>query len=141
MSAAAGRLILILSASVALALLGRHLLGEWGAYLLGSIPLIFPLAYSYYNLQRLQENSAKTDEQSLFALGLWGDVFTQRHRMLKELRNRIQAIEQQHDRFIQGFQASPNGVIMLDAQNQVEWCNSSAERFFGLNFEKDAKIP
>jgi two-component system, OmpR family, phosphate regulon sensor histidine kinase PhoR len=139
MSAATGRFILILGASIALAFLGGHWLGEWGAYLLGSIPLIFPLAYSYYNLQRLRDNPATTDEQSHPALGLWGEVFTQRHRVLKEMRNRIQAIEQQHDRFIQGFQASPNGVIMLDAQNQVEWCNSSAERFFGLNFAKDAK--
>ncbi len=139
MSAAAWRFVFCGGASIALALLGEHWFGRWGAYLFGVLPLILPLAYSYYNLQRLQANPSPSGDQPLNAIGMWGDVFAQRQRMLTEMRDRIHAIEQQHDRFIQGFQASPNGVIMLDAENQVEWCNSSAERFFGLDFQKDAK--
>jgi two-component system phosphate regulon sensor histidine kinase PhoR len=46
-------------------------------------------------------------------------------------------IEQQHDRFIEAFQASPNGIVMLDEDDQIEWCNSIAERFFGLVFKRD----
>lgn len=139
MSVAAGRFVLIVFISIVLALLGAYLLGEWGAYLLGGLALALPLGYSYYNLHRLQVTAAATESEPLPAFGIWGEVFTQRQRMLTEMRDRIYAIEQQHDRFIQGFQASPNGVIMLDAQNQVEWCNSSAERFFGLDFKRDAK--
>jgi two-component system phosphate regulon sensor histidine kinase PhoR len=139
MSVAAGRFGLIVVVSIVMALLGGYLFGAWSAYLLGGLTLALPLGYSYYNLHRLQVSAATTDNEPLPALGIWGEVFTQRQRMLTEMRDRIHAIEQQHDRFIQGFQASPNGVIMLDAMNQVEWCNSSAERFFGLDFKKDAK--
>ncbi|MFM7011248.1 MAG: phosphate regulon sensor histidine kinase PhoR [Betaproteobacteria bacterium] len=139
MSVAARRFVLIVFVSIVLALLGGYLLGEWGAYSLGGLALALPLGYSYYNLHRLQVSAAATESEPLAAFGIWGDVFTQRQRLLTEMRDRIHAIEQQHDRFIQGFQASPNGVIMLDALNQVEWCNSSAERFFGLDFKKDAK--
>ena len=138
MSAAAGRFILIVLTSLALAILGYEVVGVWGAYLLGVVPLMIPLLYSYYNLQWLQKNAATADTSSLLSVGLWGEVLTQRQRMLTELQARIHAIEQQHDRFIQGFQASPNGVIMLDEKNQVEWCNASAERFFGLDFKRDA---
>ena len=46
-------------------------------------------------------------------------------------------IEQQHERFIEAFQASPNGIVMLDEDDQIEWCNSIAERFFGLVFKRD----
>ncbi len=139
MSVAAGRFALIVFVSIVLALLGSYLLGGWGAYVFGGLALALPLGYSYYNLHRLQVSAAATESEPLAAFGIWGEVFTQRQRLLTEMRDRIHAIEQQHDRFIQGFQASPNGVIMLDALNQVEWCNSSAERFFGLDFKKDAK--
>ncbi len=27
---------------------------------------------------------------------------------------------------------------MLDDQDQIEWCNEIAERFFGLNYKRDA---
>lgn len=139
MSEAAGRFLLIVFVSIVLAMLGAYSVGAWGAYLFGGLALVLPLGYSYYNLHRLQANAVAPDSEPLAAFGIWGDVFTQRQRLLTEMRDRIHAIEQQHDRFIQGFQASPNGVIMLDALNQVEWCNSSAERFFGLDFKKDAK--
>lgn len=139
MSACAGRFVLSTLVSFASALLGQYWFGAWGAYLLGGLALAIPLGYSYYNLHRLQESASTTDSPPLNAFGTWGQVFAQRQRMLSEMRDRVHAIEQQHDRFIQGFQASPNGVIMLDAHNQVEWCNSSAERFFGLDFRRDAK--
>ncbi len=139
MSVAAGRFVLIVLVSIVLALMGAYLVGDWGAYVFGGLALALPLGYSYYNLHRLQVNAVAPGSEPMVAFGIWGEVFTQRQRLLTEMRDRIHAIEQQHDRFIQGFQASPNGVIMLDALNQVEWCNSSAERFFGLDFKKDAK--
>jgi two-component system, OmpR family, phosphate regulon sensor histidine kinase PhoR len=59
-------------------------------------------------------------------------------RLVKGLKQRIRNIEQQHDHFIEAFQASPNGIVMLDENDQIEWCNSIAERFFGLSFKRDA---
>jgi two-component system phosphate regulon sensor histidine kinase PhoR len=54
------------------------------------------------------------------------------------MKGQVRNIEKQHERFIQAFQASPNGIIMLDDQDQIEWCNSIAEYFFGLSFKSDA---
>jgi two-component system phosphate regulon sensor histidine kinase PhoR len=57
--------------------------------------------------------------------------------LVRNLKQRIRSIEQQHDHFIEAFQASPNGIVMLDENDQIEWCNSIAERFFGLIFKRD----
>ncbi|MFX5622430.1 PAS domain-containing protein, partial [Acinetobacter baumannii] len=48
-------------------------------------------------------------------------------------------VEQQHTRFIQAIQASPNGVLMLDDADQIEWCNAVAELHFGLSARRDAR--
>jgi two-component system phosphate regulon sensor histidine kinase PhoR len=55
------------------------------------------------------------------------------------MKGQVRAIEAQHERFIDAFQASPNGIIMLDDQDQIEWCNAIAERFFGILFKRDAQ--
>jgi len=69
--------------------------------------------------------------------GLWEEVFFKLQRLVKNLKQRIRIIEQQHEHFIEAFQASPNGIVMLDENDQIEWCNSIAEDFFGLNFKRD----
>lgn len=70
--------------------------------------------------------------------GFWEEVFFRLQRLVRNLKQQIRVTEQQHDRFIEAFQASPNGIVMLDDQDQIEWCNAIAERFFGLNFKRDA---
>jgi two-component system phosphate regulon sensor histidine kinase PhoR len=66
------------------------------------------------------------------------DVFFRLQRSARSSKKRIADVERQHQRFIEAFQASPNGIVMLDNQDQIEWCNSIAERFFGLSFKRDA---
>jgi two-component system phosphate regulon sensor histidine kinase PhoR len=69
--------------------------------------------------------------------GFWEDVFFKLQRLVKSLKQRMRNIEQQHDHFIEAFQASPNGILMLDESDQIEWCNSIAELFFGLVYKRD----
>ena len=37
------------------------------------------------------------------------------------------------------MEASPNGVLLLDASDQIEWCNSRAADHFGLDPERDRR--
>lgn len=102
--------------------------------------LAIPLAMAYHYLQKLQEFPFldKSKSKSLpKPMGAWGDVFAKIERIVMESRAQILTLESRHNRFIQGFQASPNGVVMLDDALHIEWCNSSAESFFGINFLKD----
>ena len=115
---------------------------NWGeniAIAAGIAVLSIPLVYSYINLARLRKYVlADTVESMPLPSGFWEEVFFRLQRLVRNLKQQIRVTEQQHDRFIEAFQASPNGIVMLDDQDQIEWCNAIAERFFGLNFKRDA---
>ncbi|MBU3580103.1 phosphate regulon sensor histidine kinase PhoR [Polynucleobacter sp. 73C-SIWE] len=127
---------------VCLALIGAFIvLYNWGAelaILTGVAFLSIPLVYSYINLAKLSKY-IQSDSVEIMPLpsGLWEEIFFKLQRLVKTLKQRMRNIEQQHDHFIEAFQASPNGILMLDQDDQIEWCNSIAERFFGLVFKRD----
>jgi two-component system phosphate regulon sensor histidine kinase PhoR len=110
---------------------------EW-AITIGIGILAIPLIYTYINLAQLN-TSVQLDSVERMPLpsGLWEEVVFKLQRLVKNLKQRIRIIEQQHDHFIEAFQASPNGIVMLDEEDQIEWCNSIAEQFFGLIFKRD----
>jgi len=115
---------------------------NWGeniAIAAGIAVLAIPLVYSYINLARLRKYALADAVESMpLPSGFWEEVFFRLQRLVRNLKQQIRVTEQQHDRFIEAFQASPNGIVMLDDQDQIEWCNAIAERFFGLNFKRDA---
>ena len=116
---------------------------QWGlipAFLMGFGILSIPLAYSYFNLLRLQKFVLLDRVESMpAASGLWGEVFSRLERLVRAMKSQVRSIEKQHERFIDAFQASPNGIIMLDDKDQIEWCNAIAEQFFGILFKSDAQ--
>ena len=111
--------------------------GEW-AIGIGIFILAIPLVYSYINLARLRKFVlADSIENMPLPSGFWEEVFFRLQRLVRNLKQKIRTIEQQHDHFIEAFQASPNGIVMLDEEDHIEWCNSIAERFFGISFKRD----
>jgi two-component system phosphate regulon sensor histidine kinase PhoR len=69
--------------------------------------------------------------------GAWLDVATriQRQQLLAENSSKL------HERRLQDFllaiQASPNGVILLDDEARIDWCNDTAASHLGLDVKKD----
>jgi two-component system phosphate regulon sensor histidine kinase PhoR len=127
---------------VCLALIAAFIsLYNWGAeyaIFIGVFLLSVPLVYSYINLARLGKYVQSDSIESMpLPSGFWEEVFFRLQRLVKTLKQRIRNIEQQHENFIEAFQASPNGILMLDESDQIEWCNSISERFFGLIFKRD----
>ena len=127
---------------VCLAFIAAYItLANWGVNLAltaGITVLAIPLVYSYVNLARLRRYAiANAVENMPLPSGFWEEVFFRLQRLVRNLKLEIQSIEKQHNRFIEAFQASPNGIVMLDDQDQIEWCNAIAERFFGLEFKRD----
>jgi len=104
----------------------------------GIVVLAIPLVYSYINLARLRKYAIADAVESMpLPSGFWEEVFFRLQRLVRNLKQQIRIIDKQHERFIEAFQASPNGILMLDDQDQIEWCNSISERFFGLVFKRD----
>lgn len=107
--------------------------------LLGGV-LIALLVYYLYQINRLWKVlDAPAYGEIPSALGIWGEVYYRLHRLVKRWRTQVLQVEQQHTRFIQAIQASPNGVLMLDDADQIEWCNEVAELHFGLNARRDVR--
>jgi len=71
--------------------------------------------------------------------GFWGELA---YRTEKALRQRDQSLQQEQQRlgqFLSAIEASPNGVMMLDSTDQIEWCNSVAAEHFGLDPQRDRR--
>lgn len=69
--------------------------------------------------------------------GVWGELS---ERIRKLLRTREQQARQAEDRlqeFLAAIQASPNGVVLLDEQGRIEWCNQTAAGQFGIDADRD----
>lgn len=71
--------------------------------------------------------------------GFWGELA---YRFERAMRGRDVAIQQERqrlDQFLSAIEASPNGVLMLDANDQIEWLNSVAADHFGLDPARDRR--
>jgi two-component system phosphate regulon sensor histidine kinase PhoR len=74
-------------------------------------------------------------------LGIWQDIFSNLERKAKDWRQEILRSELEYKRFIQAVQASPNGLVMLDEEDQIEWCNNVCKEHFRLDPLRDARQP
>ncbi|MDD4944749.1 MAG: phosphate regulon sensor histidine kinase PhoR [Rhodoferax sp.] len=70
-------------------------------------------------------------------VGLWGDLTTRIQKMLRERERKSQNNKNRLQDFLSALQVSPNGVMLLDGEARIEWCNQTAAAHFGLDVERD----
>ncbi|OZB47439.1 MAG: PAS domain-containing sensor histidine kinase, partial [Thiomonas sp. 14-66-4] len=71
--------------------------------------------------------------------GVWAEVFYRTARQFRLWETRLAREEDKLRRFIEALQASPNGVILMDASDQIDWCNDTAAAHFGLDPQRDLR--
>ena len=69
--------------------------------------------------------------------GLWGEIGYRFERVLRGGQGQAEAERERLAEFLSAIEASPNGVMMLDANEQIAWCNSQAADHFGVDPERD----
>ncbi len=69
--------------------------------------------------------------------GLWGEMGYRFERVLRSSQRRALGERERLAEFLSAIEASPNGVMMLDANEQIAWCNSQAADHFGVDPERD----
>jgi two-component system phosphate regulon sensor histidine kinase PhoR len=102
--------------------------------------LVVQSLFAHYHTQclwRLLDAPAYGEVPS--APGVWGEIYYRLHKLARRWHAQVRQVEQQHSRFIQAIQASPNGVAMLDDHDQIEWCNAISEQHFGLDAKRDLR--
>ena len=69
--------------------------------------------------------------------GFWGEFAYRAERALIQRDRRVQAERDKLAQFLSAIEASPNGVLLLDDHDQIEWCNKVAAEHFGLDPARD----
>jgi two-component system phosphate regulon sensor histidine kinase PhoR len=69
--------------------------------------------------------------------GLWGEVVDRARRLVRAREQQIRESDARLQDFLAALQASPNGVVLLDAQGRIEWFNQTAAEHFGLESQRD----
>lgn len=69
--------------------------------------------------------------------GVWGELLERVQRSLRTRDREIIDCEKRLNDFLSALQASPNGVVLLDPQGHIEWCNQTAASHFGLDLRRD----
>ncbi len=112
---------------------GAHATG-WGAWCGAALWM----ALDTWRAQRLMK-VLRTDPAGLSSrgAGIWGELSDRIRKLLREREQQTNLAKERLQEFLAAIQASPNGVILLDEQGRIEWCNQTAAGQFGIDAERD----
>ena len=69
--------------------------------------------------------------------GLWGDVFDELYRIMKETVRREAQLSEMLTRFQNAASAMPDAVVIVSQEGDIEWANPAAEHLLGIRFPHD----
>jgi two-component system phosphate regulon sensor histidine kinase PhoR len=131
--------LVVIAALALLAGLGLGAATGWAVLALGALAL---LAYHVAKLAALirwlrQPRATPLPE----ARGAWDEAFALLYRFERTAAREADRLARALMRWRQAGEALPDGVVILDAQNRIEWCNEGAGRHFGLDLRTDVGRP
>lgn len=133
-----GRLLVILAAWALPCLILWAAAGPVAAVLLFAGGL---LVYSLWHYRHIAELRRWLQDPKPEAVpqgwGIWDEVFADLYRMLRrQSQSQSRLTATLHD-FQQASAAMPDGMVILDAADRIEWCNPRAEEHLGLDRLRD----
>jgi len=126
-------------AAVAFAvLLAWPVVGAVQALGLALLLVLLMLLHHVRHLARLSKWLADPRPEALpDSTGLWEDVFAAFYHLLRRQRRSESRLTATLQDFQRAGLAMPDGLLIVDGRNQVEWCNPKAELHFGLDAQRD----
>jgi len=73
--------------------------------------------------------------------GVWEDALAELHGYLKRRDANEESLARALGRFRAAGRALPDGVVILDGENRIEWSNPTAQRHFGIDPARDIGQP
>ena len=129
----------MIAAVALLAGLGLGAATGWAVLALGALAL---LAYHAAKLAQLIRWLRRPRADALpEARGAWDDAFALLYRYERAAVREADRLSHALLRWRQAGEALPDGVVILNAQNRIEWCNEGASRHFGLDRHADLGRP
>ncbi len=130
------REVWILGGIALASLLGGAFIGR--PFLIASFGFGFYLVLTLRHLRHLHRwllNRQSVDIPD--AGGLWGEVFDELHRILKEAAQREAQLTEMLTRFQNAASAMPDAVIIVSQEGNIDWANPSAAALLGVRFPDD----
>lgn len=142
MTAQVIRAILLALLSVVVALPVGHFYAPWAGWTVFCLGLGLQMLFHFRNFARLDRWSrAPVVDSSLEGEGAWDGIFGRLYRHEKDLRAQIARRDAEIAMLIAAGQALTDGVVLLDNQNQILFCNTTAEMQLGLVVKTDRGQP
>ncbi|WP_022980797.1 phosphate regulon sensor histidine kinase PhoR [Ideonella sp. B508-1] len=112
----------------------------WGAAAGAGVAVaLATLIDSWRGLRLLRWLSGHQDADAPVMGGFWGELAARAERVIRKREKETRREQEQLRQFLSGIEASPNGVLMLDAGEQIEWCNQMAADHLGLDAHRDLR--
>ena len=73
--------------------------------------------------------------------GTWAIAYAALYRRLRLRSARQRDLRLALDRFVSGAEALPEGVVVLDGANRIQWANPRAQAHLGIELRHDAGAP
>ena len=107
----------------------------WAVFALVLLAFLFWHARHLARLQRWLANPlpGKVPEGQ----GIWDEVLAALHRLERDAAKREEGLADELARMRRAVQALPDGVVILDSANHIEWYNRTAEVQLGLEGRAD----
>ncbi|MBU1424699.1 MAG: phosphate regulon sensor histidine kinase PhoR [Gammaproteobacteria bacterium] len=120
------------------ALLVWPIAGALPAALIFGIGMSLRLLSHLRNLAAFEKWLSDPDTQEVpDGSGLWEDAFSQLNKLTRQRRKDREQHAAALHQMEQATSALPEGVVILDEADRIEWCNPLAEHHFGLDGERD----
>ena len=130
--------LLLASVTALLAWPVGKFVGAWAGWTVFCGGLALQMLFHFRNFARLDRWSRQpVVDASLEGEGAWDDIFGRLYRHEKDLRTQVEQREQTINMLIAATQALTDGVVMLDLQHNIVFCNSMAETQLGLQLATD----
>lgn len=88
-----------------------------------------------FRLARWLENPDEVDPPD--ATGTWGDIFYRLQKLQRRQRTSRSELASALEQFEHAAQAVPDGMVILNRSDQIEWCNPASRKYMGLDCERD----
>lgn len=125
------------------ALLGAWLGRLWGWAVLGSVlggmagSAAWTLVDTFRAGRLMLWLSSAMSSASPALVGLWGEAGLRMERALRSRERQVLREQERLTQFLNAIEASPNGVVLLDVNDQILWTNRVAADQLGLHPQRD----